>query len=230
MMQKIETKKENKIQAQMGFPRSRFWPCNNVAKATRPKFTTGFTLVELIVAVAVFTVVMTISLGSVLSILDAGRKAKALKTIMTNLNFSLEVMTKEIKFGKNYACGVAPNTPDITVPHVSTRNCTGNPTAPDSSITFTSSEGNGIIYRLSANGKQIEKAISVGGAAFGPYITVTSREVTITNLKFYVFGSTVGDSLQPRMLILVQGYAGTKASLQSKFSLQTTASQRSLDR
>src|SRR3990167_2897905 len=90
----------------------------------------GFTLIELLVSVAVFSVIMAISLGSVISILDAGRKANSLRSVMTNLNFAVEVMSREIKFGKNYYCGT-----DTSSPHVLTNDCAGGA----SSITFTSS-------------------------------------------------------------------------------------------
>ncbi len=179
----------------------------------------GFTLVELLVAVGVFLVVMTISLGSVLSILDAGRKAKALKSVMTNLNFTLEVMAREIKFGTNYYCGE-----DTTNPHTLTSNCAGG-----NAITFTDSSGGDIIYRL--NGTSIEKS-----ANGGLYLGLTSPEVKITTFKLFVTGSlpydgtTYFDTNQPKVFILIRGYAGSKPTIQSSFTLQTVVSQRVLDR
>jgi prepilin-type N-terminal cleavage/methylation domain-containing protein len=177
----------------------------------------GFTLIELLVSVGVFVVVMTISLGSVISILDAGRKAKALKSVMTNLNFALEVMAREIKFGENYYCGI-----DTNSPHTQTGSCTSTP---GTAITFTSSEGVDTIYRL--QGTEIEKSIDHGGT----YIGVTSPEVTVTDLRFYVFGTApIPDTNQPKALIFIRGYAGNKPTAQSNFVLQTTVSQRPLDR
>lgn len=182
---------------------------------TAKKYGSGFTLVELLVAIAVFIVVMTISLGSILSIMDASRKAKNLKTMMTNLNFSIDVMAREIKFGKKYYCGI-----DVTNPHIATQNCSSGGT----SITFTTSTGVDTIYTLSSG--QIQKSINHGGT----YIGVTSPEVTIQDLKFFVLGSTFADTIQPKVLVLIRGYAGSKPTTQSSFVLQTTLSQRELDR
>lgn len=177
----------------------------------------AFTLIELLVAISVFMVVIMISLGSVLSILDAGRKARSLKSVMTNLNFTTEVMSREIKFGDNYYCGVNTNST------WSPLSCTGNPNAPASGITFITSEGVDTIYRL--NGSQIEKSIDHGAT----FIGVTSPEVTVQDLKFYVFGAASGDLFQPRVLMIVRGYAGSKQTTQSSFILQTVISQRALD-
>jgi|GEM_PF-235064 len=175
----------------------------------------GFTLVELLISIGVFLVVMTISLGSIISILDAGRKARSLKEVMTNLNFATEVMSREIKFGRNYFCGV-----NTVAPHAQSSSCSDGGT----SITFTTSEGVDTIYRL--NGTQIEKSVDNGVS----YIGVTSPEVTVEGLTFYIFNTAPApNQRQPRMLMHVRGYAGVKPTVQSRFTLQTVMSQRSLN-
>ena len=61
----------------------------------------GFTLVELMVSVSLFVIVMTISMGSILSVFNANRKAKNIRNVMDNINFTLEGMTRTIRFGSN---------------------------------------------------------------------------------------------------------------------------------
>lgn len=185
-------------------------------KFPKAKKNRGFTLVELLVAVGVFLVVMTISLGSVISIIESGRKAKTLKAVMTNLNFTLEVMSREIKFGTDYHCGITSSNPP------SPQNCTGQSVPPDDAITFLTSNDTHTIYRL--NGSQIEKSVDGGST----YVGVTSPEITIEDLKFYVFG-TGTDGLQPRVLILIRGYAGGQRASGSRFTLQSMVSQRVRD-
>lgn len=183
------------------------------------KKTKAFSLVELLISIGIFVVIMTICLGSVVSILDAGRKSKSLKAVMTNLNFALEVMSREIKFGKHYYCGI-----ETSNPHTATQDCTGNNQAPGTAFTFTNSGGVDTIYRL--NGTQIEKSIDNGST----YTAITAPEVIVQDLKFYVFGTTpYSDTAQPRVFLSVRGYAGTKPTLQSKFILQTVMSQRAPD-
>jgi prepilin-type N-terminal cleavage/methylation domain-containing protein len=197
----------------------KYQSCNMKFFEDHTKGNKGFSLVELLIAIGIFVVVMTISLGSVVSILDAGRKSKSLKAVMTNLNFALEVMSREIKFGKNYYCGV-----DTTNPHTATQDCTGSSLAPGTAITFTTSGGVDTIYRL--NGTQIEKSTDYGAS----YMAITAPDVFVQDLKFYVFGTTVyPDTAQPRVLLYMRGYAGTKSTSQSKFYLQTVMSQRAPD-
>lgn len=175
----------------------------------------GFTLVELLISIAVFLVIMTISLGSIISILDAGRKARSLKDVMTNLNFATEVISREIRFGRNYYCGV-----DTASPHTASNSCSNGGTA----ISFTTSEGVDTIYRL--NGTQIERSVDYGAS----YLGVTSPDVTVEDLTFYVFNTAPApNQKQPRILMIVRGYAGVKPTIQSRFTLQTVMSQRALN-
>lgn len=195
----------------------------NYLSLQKNKLTKGFTLIELLVALGVFSVVMTISLGSVISILDAGKKSKALTAIMTNLNFTMEIMSREMKFGKYYYCGT-----DTTNPHIGrTQDCTGSGVPAGNAITFTTSEGVDTIYRLNVGNSQIEKSIDHGAT----YIPLTSQEIVIQDLKYYVFDSAPppGNNNQPRVLVYVRGYAGTRPNSQSTFIIQTLVSERALD-
>lgn len=178
----------------------------------------GFTLVELMVAVGIFMAITLISLGAILAVLDAGREAQSLKSIMTNLNFAVELMSRDIKFGTDYYCGVT------TATTWAPQNCTGGGNAAQPAITFTTSEGVDTIYRL--NGTQLERSINYGST----YIGLTSPDIIIQDLKFYVFGASIGDTNQPRVFMIVRGYAGTKPTTQSRFVIQTSVSQRVLDR
>ena len=62
----------------------------------------GFTLIEIMVAVSIFSLIMVISMGSILSVFDANKKSQTLRTVMDNMNFTLEGMTRTIRFGRNY--------------------------------------------------------------------------------------------------------------------------------
>ena len=69
----------------------------------------GFTLVEVLVAVALFTIIATISMGALVSIFDANKKSQTSKTVVDNLNLSIEDMIRTIRFGTNYHCGSSGN-------------------------------------------------------------------------------------------------------------------------
>jgi len=188
----------------------------------KPRASSGFSLVELMVAVALFAVVMTISVGSLLSLVEANRKARALSSVMNNLNFALENMSRNIRLGTNYHC----HTTDVVPPNLdATNNCASG------GVLFafegvggdSSTASDQVIYRFIE--ERIEKS-SDGGASF---VSITAPEVAIEDLTFYVVGATRSDSLQPRVVVKVRGRAGISGRAETSFNLQSTISQRVLD-
>ena len=81
----------------------------------------GFTLVEMIVAIALFAVVMLVAVGALLSLTGAHRKAQALQTVMNNLNISLDGMVRNIRMGTEYNCVGGTST------GLNTANCPSSP-------------------------------------------------------------------------------------------------------
>ena len=171
----------------------------------------GFTLIELMIAVSIFIIVMTISMGSIISVFDANRKSRSLKTVLNNLNLTVESMMKEMRFGSNYHCGPGA----VTIP----QDCPSG----DTLMSFLSSNGVQITYRLS--GQTIEKKIGND-----VYIAITAPEIIIDNLVFYTLGAEAraGDPLQPKVLVKIKSRAGAGGG-QSDLTLQTLVSQRVLD-
>ena len=177
----------------------------------------GFTLVELMVSMSLFTIVMFMCMGAILTILDANQKSKNLRSVMDNLNFSLEGMTRTIRFGTNYHCGTG-------TPVTSPVNCSG---------------GNSTIYVQFIKGITINQIrYSLVGGCVARSINgltnqcITSPDANITALSFRVYNSESyfsGDSFQPKVIIVVSGYVGLKANTRSSFTLETTVSQRTLD-
>jgi prepilin-type N-terminal cleavage/methylation domain-containing protein len=172
----------------------------------------GFTLIELMVAVSIFIIVMTISMGSIIGVFDANRKSRSLKTVLNNLNLAVESMSKEMRFGKNYHC---ISSGDITSP----QNCASG----DKFMSFLSSDNLQIVYKL--NGTTIEKSIDGGGT----YIAVTAPEIVIDDLTFYTFGADITDTLQPKVIMKIKSHAGTTDKGRSDFTLETLVSQRALN-
>ncbi len=173
----------------------------------------GFTLIELMVATTIFVIVMVIAIGSVLSIVDANRKAQALNSVINNLNFALESMIRDVRTGTNYSAGTC------TINGVSG-------TGTNCSFSFTSQNGVPLAYTFYqdslGNGK-LQK-ITNGGTP----TDFTAPEVNVQNLAFSISGAGSNDG-QPRVLINIGGYAGVKQKIRSNFSLQTLVSQRLAD-
>lgn len=171
----------------------------------------GFSLIEMMVAVALFSVVMLMGVGALLSLIDANRKAHALNSVMNNLNFAVESMSRNLRVGTNYNCG-----------SINGRDCSG-----ETSIFFTPSVGGGEIwvYQYNSSEKRIEMSKNSGSS----FIFITAPEVVIEKLEFYVTGSDPSDDFQPRARIIIQGTAGVKEKIKTNFNLQTMVSQRVLD-
>jgi prepilin-type N-terminal cleavage/methylation domain-containing protein len=207
-------------------------------KAERQK---GFFLVELIVAIFIFSILSTISVGSLITALDSNRKAQSLKSVLNNLTVVLDTMTKNLAAGQYYNCqGV------ISVPLEETLDCpSDDPNNTRREITFLSNrdlgddgEANDIItYRFDEDerGGYIERTIYIdnSGAEVGP-IRMTAPEVNITDMRFYVRGSLtasseyiVADRNQPFVTIVVQGEAPAgPRTPPTTFMVQTSISQR----
>ncbi len=189
-----------------------------IHKKGKRKLVSGFTLIEIMVSVSIFAIIMVISAGSIVSIFDANRKSQTLRAVMDNLSLTMESMVRTIRFGTNYHCGINPG--EITV---TTEDCLGG----DDSMSVLSADGEQVSYFLDSN--RIRRETNGGESYY-----LTSSDVTITDLFFWVEGSAPYASegttkLQPRVIIVIRGYAGDKPSSKSEFTLQTAVSQRAFD-
>ena len=168
----------------------------------------GFSLIEILVSVAIFSVVMVTAAGALLTTIDANHKAQAIQSVMNNLNFALESMSRAIRMSDTYHCG---NLGTLSEP----RDCDLG----DSFLAFNRNSDNKTVYYY-LSGTQIFREVD------GEALAISSPEITVTNLKFYVKGAGVSGDTQPRVTIVVQGYAGATEKIRTPFNLQTTISQR----
>ena len=185
----------------------------------------GFTLLELIVAIGIFSIVMMIAVGALLSMLNANRKAQALKAVMNNVNFAVENMAKEIRVGTAYHA-------DVIVGAVSSPRDASNV----NSFAFEESGGDTVDpndqvgFRLSQiNGKGVIERSDNGALPSSDWSSITSPDVDIEALRFYVYGSDPDDVLQPRTVIVIKGTAMLSNGRQEEFNVQTTVAQRLID-
>ncbi len=186
-----------------------------------PKKNKGFTLIELMVSITVFSVVMLSSMGAVMTVLNANRKSESLRSVMDNLSFTLDTMTRTIRFGSTYHCGASGN---LSLP----KDCDGS-SGDNNSLTVQDSDGNQVTFSLVtvAGVGQIMRTINSGVA-----LPMTSPDVNIQSFSFWVFGTTPyssGNLLQPKVIVLVKGFVAGVNMTDSSFILQTTISQRKLD-
>lgn len=193
----------------------------------------------MLVAVAIFSIVMLISVAAILSIIGGNRKAQAVNSVVNNMNFALESMIRDIKTGFNYKCL------DFTT-YISNSSAPGEctPTVAAGSdsnpFTFTSTlaiEGVGqpVEYKhgLTEDGiGTIYKTYSPSGSEGTPVtIPLTSPQVDIKKFEMYVRNPEPEDTpkAQPSVFLLIEGEAEIADNQISQFTLQTYISQRLLN-
>lgn len=181
---------------------------------------TGFTLIEIMVAVSIFAMVMVVAIGAVLAVVSANRKAAALNSVITNLNFAIEGMVRDLRTGNSYNCGA-------TGP--GSNNCASQG---DDKIGFYSAQyGKPVGYGLG----QSDDAVCPNGIYKiinnTDVYCLTGPDIKVNQLKFYVVGSesvAFSDYNQPKVIIVINGNFVGYGAL-GNFSLQSTVSQRKLD-
>jgi len=162
----------------------------------------GFTLIEMMVSVALFAIVVMISMTAILSVVDSNKRAQAMKSVMNNLNFALETMTRSLKTGTNMTfsgCG------SIECGEISV-----NDQILGGVVTYskkTNIDGSGQLIRTVGTNKD----------------PITAPEVDIKNLKFINGGS---DSHQPSAIMVIEGVVKLNERVSSDFHIQTTVTQR----
>jgi prepilin-type N-terminal cleavage/methylation domain-containing protein len=180
----------------------------------------GFSLIELMVAVALFAVITMVAVGALLALVDATRKARALESIMNNLNVTLDSMVRSIRMGTEFSCA-SESAPDDVLG--------GNCPEGDMSFSFSpfgadpDAQNERWVYSF-ADGRLYRS--KDGGSNS---VEITAPEVTIEELRFYVVGTVRRDTTQPKVVIVVKGTAGSSERTQSTFYIQATAVQRALD-
>ncbi len=178
----------------------------------------GFTLVELMVSLALFTIVVLASISALYTVNDASRKVQAMRSTLDNLNFAIESMSRTIRTGSGIVCvGGAGNNCPFSTGYYSPKS--------DLIVQSTLGQNTQVEYRCSGCGGssgQIQKKTGSGS-----WVAITSPEINVQSLSFYVSG--VGaDALQPSVIMFVKGVA-TAGGTTAPFAVQTYISQRAIE-
>lgn len=189
-----------------------FLRANQLTKSNFVNSRKGFTIVELLVAIGLFTTITSIAVGGFVRALRTQRQVAALISANDNVFLALEEMTREIRTGRLFCAN------DLTGSGTaSSASC-----AVSSGIAFISGSTNETIeYRL-ANG-YIEKGVS------GTFTKITGSNALIQYLRFLYSGNFAGDGRQPRVTISLGVTSRTSGAAPSVTRLQTTVSPRGTD-
>lgn len=159
----------------------------------------GFTVVELMVSMALFVVLTALSAGIFIQTLRTQRLITALSAANDNATQTIEQIAREVRTGFIFS---VPSTNDV--------------------LKFTNYKSEAVVYKLVGNsvGRCVGVAECDNDANFK---LITPPEVKVKSLKFILKGA-VKDNLSPRVTILLR--ISTVNNIET--NLQTTASARTL--
>lgn len=207
----------------------------------------GFSLIEMIVSLGVFSIVITTAVGALLVVIGTNSQLQAEQSVMTNLAFAMDSMTREMRTGYNYFCDQRPeknasnngifndSSDHENILASSTQDCkTGvNGTNKVQGVSFfeggnsiTGSTGRRIFYYYDKDEKKLFRRVGNG-----PSQSIVSSGLVITNAEFYVTGSdklSASDTEQPTVTIYLEAKE-TDSTDDKVYHLQTTVTQRTLD-
>ncbi len=179
----------------------------------------GYTIVETMIAISLFLVVIVVGMGSLLNTTMLHRKSQDMRSIMDNLSFIMEDISRNLRTGYDYHC-IDDGNLIATNPH----DC-----ANGAGISFKSTAGDQWVYAIYPDGS-IQKSVS--GGAPGSFTVLTLPEIKIDPVSgFSVFGALPlpGDTRQPIATIRLVGSITSENNIVTPFSLQSSVSERIAD-
>lgn len=190
-------------------------------------YSQGFTLIELMVASTLFTVVMMMGVGSLVVSSNSAKSSQKMRIAVDNVNFAVESMTRELRTGSIYYCtsgGV-----DLAALASELQCLLGGDI-----IAFTPQkvgeiqEVSRVAYKISDRG---DNTFSLQRCeTSSPCYDIVSNDVNIERLNFHLlFNDSYNIKVQPRVEILIKGTVKTKDGL-APFALQTMVSQRATEK
>src|SRR3989344_7091484 len=164
----------------------------------------GFTLIELMVAVGVFSIAITASSGLFITSLRGQQRTYVVQNLADNARYAMEAMAKEIRMGSGFS------------------GCAGN------SCSFISHmmhrDGKNVKFSLGTDAKIMFDDGTGGGTSELP---ITSANIEVTSLDFELIGGSA--TTHERVVIVMQArVAGNSPYASADITLQTTVSPRAL--
>lgn len=179
----------------------------------------GFTIIETMIAVSLFSIIIIMGTGSLLNTTVLHNKSQDVRSIIDNLSFIMEDISRNIRTGYDFHC-IDDGNVTATDPH----DCLNG-----GGISFKASTGEQWVYAIYPDGS-IQKSVS-GGTA-GTFTVLNLPEIVISSVSsFSVSGALppAGDIKQPYITIKLVGTITSKDNVVTPFSLQTSVSARLVD-
>lgn len=185
----------------------------------------GFTLIEMLVSIGIFTVLMGVLSGIFLASMKSQTHIVYTQYLIDENNYVLDYMSRYLRMAQKDILG---NCVDVPSDNFKPAN------EASSSVTFLDyKEGGGKCHQFFLEGGRIKERVSTNSEAanFGDPQDLTSDRIMVNNLNFNISGGANSDGLQPRITISIKAEANTeRLDPLPTINVQTTISQRNLDR
>ena len=192
----------------------------------------GFTIVELLITVGLFTIIIAIAVGGFTNALRTQRQVSSLISAQSNVSLVLEQIARQVRTGYLF-CNTLNNTQAVAGgnPNGAAADCGCTLTvSPDpngfwtcNALDFYDAESNHLVYFLQ-NGALMETNNATTQS-------VTGDAVSVKYLQFHLYGQVENDQIPPRITISI-GIAPSStdpAVMNNVSSLETTVSARTID-
>ena len=167
----------------------------------------GFTLIELVVAIGLFSVIVAIAIGGFVGALRTERQVTGLLAANSNVSLAIEQMAREIRTGYDL--------------------CVNGNFCDSSNLSFRNARGESVTYCL--QDQSLFRGMGGGGCAGSGGSAITAANVAVTYLNFSVSGNENNDGYPPLVTVAIGVGAKTAGVSGSIVNLQTTVTARVLD-
>ncbi len=184
----------------------------------------GQSLIELLVAIGLFSILFAIAGGGFVNALHAQNQVSAEMAAESNVGIAIEEMAREMRTGYLFCHDLnGVSTCDTSDPSYN-RHCTFD--AATQLLTCSDLE------YYDANGEKIDYVLKGGVLERGDndaYQPITGDNVTVRSLSFVLHGNTEGDHWNPRITVTI-GIAPNNSGVSwNTVDFQTTVSAREID-
>lgn len=188
----------------------------------------GYSLLEIMVALGLFSFLIIISLNIFYSINRSQNSAVSSQNIQENLRFFLEALSKEVRQAVRSDGSCSTD----RIYKIYNRGTIGG----NSNVLFFKKISSGkeycIAYYLDNNRIKVRKIEKPSNNIIADDY-ITARETQITNFNFEIFDNLItnlsGNEYQPRVNFVIQAGAGAQQFSRQPIIIQTTISSRTYD-
>lgn len=201
----------------------------------------GFTLVEVLVSITLFTVVAITGITAVIVAKSAYEKNQSIKAVSDSLMFVMDDISRTARLGNLFRCVDIAGNLSINLETIETpldgNSCEGFAYEPfwdaqsgdpiDQIIyVFAPTETGGALFARSINDTATGGSININGDHF-QRITPASMNIDLTRSGFDIVGTDPDSGVQPRVIVRIHGTISEHGK-DTELSLQTTISQRAI--